>query len=412
MRLLSVQFKWLSITFILFSQLYISTVAMHLFNIYRVSIVLCASLLVCCSPSKKLPVGAAPHSIHALRFLGEKDVPYNLPYNNTTVGGLSGIDYDAVNKIYYLISDDRSAINAARFYTAKIDFTQRGIDSIYFTGVHELLQPNGASYPDSRKNPAHTPDPEAMRYNPISNQLVWSSEGERIVDTKDTVLENPSVITVSPDGHYKDSFALPPNLVMHATEKGPRQNGVLEGLSFADNYKTMFVNVEEPLYEDGPRADVTDNNAFVRILKFDVTSKQNTAQYAYKLEPVAYPASPTNAFKINGISDILSIGNNQLLTIERSFSTGRLSCTIKVFLTDLTEATDVTNQPLMNAGKYFTPAPKKLLLNMDNLGIYIDNIEGVTFGPDLPNGHKSLLFISDNNFNAFEKTQLLLFEVE
>jgi hypothetical protein len=48
---------------------------------------------------------------------------------------------------------------------------------------------------------------------------------------------------------------------------------------------------------------------------------------------------------------------------------------------------------------------------MDDLGIYIDNIEGVTFGPDLPNGHKTLVFISDNNFNVFEKTQLLLFEV-
>lgn len=49
---------------------------------------------------------------------------------------------------------------------------------------------------------------------------------------------------------------------------------------------------------------------------------------------------------------------------------------------------------------------------MDDLGIYIDNIEGVTFGPALPNGHKTLLFIADNNFNAVQKTQLLLFEVK
>jgi hypothetical protein len=48
---------------------------------------------------------------------------------------------------------------------------------------------------------------------------------------------------------------------------------------------------------------------------------------------------------------------------------------------------------------------------MDNLGIYIDNIEGVTFGPNLPNGHKTLVFVSDNNFNPLEQTQLLLFEV-
>jgi hypothetical protein len=48
---------------------------------------------------------------------------------------------------------------------------------------------------------------------------------------------------------------------------------------------------------------------------------------------------------------------------------------------------------------------------MDTLGIYIDNIEGVTAGPLLPNGHKTLLFIADNNFSPVEKSQVLLFEV-
>jgi len=54
---------------------------------------------------------------------------------------------------------------------------------------------------------------------------------------------------------------------------------------------------------------------------------------------------------------------------------------------------------------------KKLLLNMDDLKIYTDNIEGVTFGPTLSNGHRSLIFVSDNNFASFQKTQLLLFEI-
>ena len=48
---------------------------------------------------------------------------------------------------------------------------------------------------------------------------------------------------------------------------------------------------------------------------------------------------------------------------------------------------------------------------MDSLGIYTDNIEGVTFGPRLANGHKTLVFVADNNFSPLEKAQLLLFEV-
>jgi hypothetical protein len=49
---------------------------------------------------------------------------------------------------------------------------------------------------------------------------------------------------------------------------------------------------------------------------------------------------------------------------------------------------------------------------MDDLGIFIDNIEGVTFGPKLANGKQSLLFVSDNNFSDKQKTQVLFFEVE
>ena len=100
-----------------------------------------------------------------------------------------------------------------------------------------------------------------------------------------------------------------------------------------------------------------------------------------------------------------------MLVLERSYSTGHLNCTIKVFIADLNQATDITNLPLKNNAGKFIPISKKLLLNMDELGIYIDNIEGVTFGPDLPNGHKTLLFIADNNFSSSQVSQLLLFEV-
>ena len=356
---------------------------------------------------------AAPNLQNAsLHFIGEKDIPYNLLYKNTTVGGLSGIDYDASSKNYYLISDDRSAINPARFYTAAISFNQKGIDTIMFTGVNFFLQTNGNVYPNINANPHNTPDPEAIRYNPITNLLTWTSEGERIVNKKDTVLEDPTIITVSTSGNFVDSFAIPSNLRMQVIEKGPRQNGVFEGLTFADNYKNMFVSVEEPLYEDGPRVDVTDNNTFIRILKYITADKKNIAQYAYKPDNIAFAANPVDKFKINGIPDILYLGDNKLLVIERSYSTGRLSCTIKIFIADLNKATDISNLPLkINAGN-FTPVTKKLLLNMDDLGIYIDNIEGVTFGPDLPNGHKTLLFIADNNFSANQVTQLLLFEVK
>ena len=97
-----------------------------------------------------------------LKFLSEYDVAHNKNFENTTIGGLSGVDYDAKHNIYYLISDDRSAINPARFYKAKIHINQNKIDSVEFVGVKNFLQLNGTVYPDSKHDPYHTPDPEAI----------------------------------------------------------------------------------------------------------------------------------------------------------------------------------------------------------------------------------------------------------
>lgn len=353
--------------------------------------------------------GAIP--ISKLKFLSEYTVPFNQSFKGTTIGGLSGIDYDSTRKVYYMISDDRSDKNAARYYTARILFTPKKIDTVIFTDVTTFLDASGKPYPNSKQDPFHTPDPEALRYNPVTRQMMWTSEGERIVNGNHAVLENPAITIVTPNGKYIDTFPLPSNLLMHATEKGPRQNGTLEGLTFSNHFKTMYVSLEEPLYEDGPRADLTDNNPWIRIFKYDISSKKNTAQYAYHLDPIAHPPIMASAFKINGIPDILSIGDNKFLVMERSFSTGKMACTIKVFLSDLNKASNIIDNPSLKKDTNFTPATKKLLLNMDNLGIYIDNIEGMTFGPMLPNGHRSLLFVADNNFNFLEQTQFLLFEV-
>ena len=369
--------------------------------------IICACFVFCTG----ITAQKKTNSIRSLKLIGEYDVPYNQPFNGTTIGGLSGIDYDSGSGIYHMISDDRSAINPARYYSAKVFFTEKKIDSVVFVKVTTLLQPDGKAYPNSKQDPSHTPDPEALRYNPVTKQMIWTSEGERIVRGKDTILENPAITIISPDGKFVDSFPLPENLRMHATEKGPRQNGVLEGLSFANHYQTVYVNVEEPLYEDGPRAETTDNNPWIRIYRFDLATRKNTAQYAYKLDPIAYPAIPADAFKINGIPDILSVGDDKLIVLERSFSTGRLPCTIKIFMAEMKGASNIKNNSSLIRTPAAKPVRKKLLLNMDSLGMYVDNVEGVTFGPVLPNGHRTLVLVADNNFLSFEKTQFFVFEI-
>ena len=346
-----------------------------------------------------------------LHFLSEYDIPHNRQFANTTVGGLSGIDYDSKSDLYYIISDDRSAMNPARFYTAKIPIHNRKIDSVQLVSVQWLLQPNGMLFPNTKQDPQHTIDPEAIRFISQDGNLVWSSEGERIIRNDTTVLQDPSINIMSVNGRYLDSFTIPKNMKVQVGQRGPRQNGVFEGMTFTAGGKDLLVSVEEPLYEDGPRAGTSDSSAWVRIIRFDVNSRKAVAQYGYHIDPVAFPAIPADAFKINGIPDILHMNDSTILVIERSFSTGRPGCTIKVFQADLGNADDISaDSSLLLA--HFREVRKKLLLNMDDLGIYIDNIEGVCWGPVLPNGNRTLVFVGDNNFSADEVTQFLLFEVE
>jgi hypothetical protein len=364
------------------------------------------------STCASLKSGQKSGEITHLKLVSEYVIPYNLQFNETTVGGLSGIDYNPEKNKYYFISDDRSDKNPSRFYTAQIVINKDKIDTVIFLTSTFLKNSNGNFYPNSTQDPFHTPDPEAMRYDPKTNTFIWSSEGERIIKPGKIILENPAVTITDPQGNFIDTFQLPSQLLMSDRQHGPRQNGVLEGLTFLDDYQSLLVSVEEPLLQDGPAAGTGDSSGIIRMIKFDIKSKKPVAQYAYQIDPVAHPPLTPAAFKVNGISDILSVGNGQLLVVERSYSTGRLSCTIKVYLADFAGAENIQNIETLQAKKEIKLIHKKLLLDTDNLGIFIDNVEGVTFGPTLSNGKKSLLFIVDNNFNPLERAQVFLFEIE
>ncbi|MFV5698467.1 esterase-like activity of phytase family protein [Flavobacterium sp. ZT3R17] len=372
---------------------------------FLILVVLQAVLLSCSNLKQTAENKPTP----SLKFISSLEIPFNQTFQDTKVGGLSGIDYDAKNDLYYLISDDRSAFNDSRFYTAKIRLFENKLESINFQSVTTLKNETGKSFGNWNTNPTTAADPEDIRFNPKTNSLVWSSEGARVVTTDKLVLQNPSINFIDLKGNFLGKAKLPANLEIQKEEKGPRNNGTLEGITFDTKYKNIFTNIEEPLFEDGDQAN-TSKGGLIRLYQFNAKTKKNTAQYAYKLEPIALEPNPKGAFAVNGVSAIQYYGKNQLLVVERSYSTGTQACTIKVFLCDLKKAANIKNYGSLK-NQHFELAPKKLMLNMDDLGIFIDNIEGITFGPKLANGHQSIIFISDNNFSEMQKTQVLVFEL-
>src|SRR5687768_4059031 len=73
------------------------------------------------------PEVAPPQSPPQLRLLGEATLPSSLEFRGTTVGGLSALDHDPASGSWVALSDDRSELQPARFYTLSVDVSDRGI---------------------------------------------------------------------------------------------------------------------------------------------------------------------------------------------------------------------------------------------------------------------------------------------
>jgi hypothetical protein len=118
---------------------------------------------------------------------------------------------------------------------------------------------------------------------------------------------------------------------------------------------------------------------------------------------------------VNGLVELLPFNDQFMLAMERSFSVGAPGTgnTIKLYHVALAGADDVDDLDSL-AGRLgsLRTARKTLLLDLRSLGLPLDNVEGMTLGPRLPDGRRSLVLVSDNNFAATQFTQFLLFALD
>lgn len=325
------------------------------------------------------------------------------------VGGLSGIDYDARRGDWVMISDDRSDHNPARYYRARLRYDNQAFSAIDITGVTTLLQPDGSAYPSKKqyeKTGGVVADLEALRVDPQDGSVWYSSEGDVALGL------NPFVRRAGRDGAFQYELPLPPLFTVDKAKRfGPRDNQSFEGLSFSPDGKTLWVSLEGPLYQDGDVPDPT-HGSVDRISHFSRTGKL-LGQYAYPLD--ALPATPGMGKNgDNGISEMLAISKTRLLTLERSGienDAGVYHTYVKIYEIDTADAADVGAMQTL-AGAQYRPVSKRLVLDLNTLGLpTVDNLEGMAFGPVLPNGHASLVLISDDNFSKTQVTQVLVFDV-
>lgn len=335
-------------------------------------------------------------------------------FEETPVGGLSSLAYDANRNRFYALSDDRGTLAPPRFYTLNIqtDLTNPEapkIQSVEVQGVTTLKDQAGNEYPRDRL------DPEGIALSPRQTLFI-SSEG--VAASQSPPALNEYALET---GVLQTEYRLPERFIpAEATEDADTARGIRDNLGFealtlsptssAGVFEPfrLFMATESALAQD---FDQDPENPLVnRFLHYLIGLEQATfiGEYAYplSLEPMGGV--------VNGLTELLAIDQGgHFLALERVY--GIRGFEVKLFQLATGGAMDISTLPALPSAENLNPIQKQLVIDFSALELpgdtTVDNLEAMALGPPLPDGSASLWLISDDNFSDDQSTQVWLFRL-
>lgn len=236
----------------------------------------------------------------------------------------------------------------------------------------------------------------------------------------------PSVTEYSRYGEFIRSLPIPDRFVPEPTgtlTRGARGNASFEGLALSPDGRRLFTATETSLVQDGPSATF-DAGTNSRILEY--VARRDTfepgAEYVYPIDRIDKPSYPPG-FAVNGLVELLALSRTTLLALERAYvedigQPGTGFNRIRLYRVSLRGATDVSSLDSLKDQPAIVPVTKQLVLDLsDTPGLDqdlvrgLDNFEGMSFGPRLADGRATLVLVSDDNFNASQRTWFLVFAI-
>ncbi len=371
-------------------------------------------LLTGCDPSQAITVEERTFLNLSLNFLGE----YNLPkttFKDTPIGGFSALTYDRQRDRFYALSDDRSAFAPARFYTLKLILNPNttgnlSLEKVKIEDVTFLKNENGETFPKGAI------DPEGIALSPKGTVFI-SSEGDRNLGVAPFIREFdlktgqqlrslPIPERYLPNDNTKEDQ--PPRGIQNnlGFESLTVETGSSLGAATGDPFR-LFTATESALLQD-KLPDTSIQSIRIRLMHYligNIARPMVVTEHLYLLDP-----APNGAIR-HGLTDLLTVDTGgHFLTLERSYTL--LGGSAKIYQAATSAATDTSGIATLKGDvSRIDAVQKKLLADLSELGIYLDNLEGMTFGPRLPDGSQTLLLVSDNNFKEIQLTQFLLFRL-
>jgi hypothetical protein len=253
----------------------------------------------------------------------------------------------------------------------------------------------------------HRFDPEGFRFGTDKTMFVSDEYG-------------PELLQFSPEGRELRRFAMPSHLRVdspHSEKKAENQanrsgrasNHGMEGMALSSDGQSLIGLMQGPLLQDGERSKnggVDGRNC--RLISIDMQT-QRSKEFVYQLDD-----------DDNGNSEIMAYGPDQYLVLERDGDGGLDAKYRRLILIDLKGATDVSNirsLPENELPAGITPIRKTVFMDLldPKWGLAGKSmpakIEGLSFGPVLEDGRRSLLIATDNDFEADSPSLIWIFAV-
>jgi hypothetical protein len=343
---------------------------------------------------------ASSIEVAAVELLGVITVPNDTMAFETLVGGLSAISYAGEGNGYYFLSDDRAITGPSRIYQATVDTGDGTLSEgdLVWTGLIPLQDESGKFLARGAI------DPEGLVFQ--ADRFYVATEGE----AKAQPPIAPAILHFTQSGEYVQSLLLPDSYLPLADgSRGVRENQGLESLTLTPDGRFLISGVENALQQDGPAATLEETSA-ARLLTFDLIEQSVVREALYIVEPIPVAPDPSTGEADNGLVDLVALDNGgTLLAVERSYAEG-IGNTVRLYLAHTQEATDVSGMQALSESEPITPVEKELVVDFGELGAEVgvapDNLEGLALGPQLDDGRRLLLVVSDNNFNPSQTTQL------
>lgn len=370
-----------------------------------------AALLITPTAATSAPPVGDARTVVDVEFIGEAIVPTGTVFDGTEIGGLSSITYDEGRGVYYTLSDDqgnRPTGDPVRYYTVAIDLAAGafGDGDLEFVDVTQLFETKKTPFAPGGL------DPEGFTLA-REGFLFMSSEGNIFADP----IIDPFIRRYNRNGRVTADLPIPDHYIPNGVDHGVRFNLAFESLNVTPDGHSLVTAGEGALFQDGPASSFT-NGSLARILTYHVPKRSPIAEYVYEVAPWAEPSA---IFGVNGIVEVLPIDDvGTMMVMERSFSvggvlgggTGNVVVIKEISTAGATDVLDV--DALYDGGSpiALTPVSQEEVFAFDDLGIPIDNIEGMTFGPALPDGRQTLVIVSDNNFSAGQFTQFIVLALD